>query len=80
MSYEEVAGIASKLDTLIRIQALAAVSHLPTKTQKILFLNEAGLSPKEIAPIVDAKPNVVSQLIYDAKKKAEKADKKAKTK
>ena len=62
--------LLERIDTLIRIQALQAVSHLATKTEKIMFLSEAGLQPKEIASIVGGKPATVSQIVYDKKKKA----------
>ena len=61
--------LIERIDTLIRIQALQAVSHLGTKSEKIMFLSEAGLQPKEIASIVGGKPATVSQLIYEKKKK-----------
>lgn len=60
------------LRTLLKIQSLSAVRDLPTKKEKILFLSEAGLSPKEIAPIVGSSSGAVSQTIYDAKKKGAK--------
>lgn len=60
------------LRTLLKIQSLSAVRDLPTKKEKILFLAEAGLMPKEIAPIVGSSAPSVSQTIYDAKKKAAK--------
>jgi len=67
----EVTGLLlERVDTLIRIQALQAVAHLGTKTEKIMFLSEAGLQPKEIASIVGGKPATVSQCIYEQKKKA----------
>lgn len=72
MTEEQFELISSRLDTLVKIQALSAVAHLSTKSEKILFLNEAGLSPKEIAAIVGGKAATVSQIIYAAKKKAEK--------
>lgn len=62
--------LLERIDTLIRIQALQAVSHLGTKTEKIMFLSEAGLQPKEIASIVGGKPATVSQIVYEQKKKA----------
>lgn len=62
--------LLDRIDTLIRIQALQAVSHLGTKTEKIMFLSEAGLQPKEISSIVGGKPATVSQIIYDQKRKA----------
>lgn len=61
--------LLERIDTLIRIQALQAVAHLGTKTEKIMFLAEAGLQPKEIASIVGGKPATVSQIIYEQKKK-----------
>jgi hypothetical protein len=62
--------LLEKLDTLIRIQALQAVAHLDTKTEKIMFLNEAGFQPKDVASIVGGKSGTVRQVIYDQKKKA----------
>ena len=60
------------LRTLLKVQSLSAVSHLPTKKEKIIFLSEAGLSPKEIAPIVGSSNGAVSQTIYEVKKKGTK--------
>lgn len=61
--------LLERVDVLIRIQALQAVSHLPTKTDKIMFLSEAGLQPKEIASILGGSSATVSQTIYMQKKK-----------
>jgi DNA-binding CsgD family transcriptional regulator len=71
---ELVDKLLERIDTLIRIQALQAVTHLGTKTDKIMFLSEAGLQPKEIASIVGGQPTTVSQLIYQHKKKMAKKD------
>lgn len=60
--------LLARLDTLIKIQALSAVAHLSTKKEKILFLNEAGLTPKEISVIVGTSAASVSQTIYADKK------------
>ena len=60
------------LRTLLKVQSLSAVRHLPTKKEKILFLSEAGLGPKEIGPIVGSSSASVSQAVYDAKKKGAK--------
>jgi DNA-directed RNA polymerase specialized sigma24 family protein len=62
------------LRTILKVQALSAVRHLPSKKEKTLFLAEAGLAPKEIAPIVGSSAASVSQAIYEAKKKASKGD------
>lgn len=61
--------VVELLRTLVKIQSLSAVRHLPSKKEKVMFLSEAGLSPKEIAPIVGSTSGAVSQTIYDAKKK-----------
>jgi DNA-directed RNA polymerase specialized sigma24 family protein len=57
------------LRTILKIQALSAVRHLPTKREKIIFLSEVGLSPKEMSPIVGSSSATISQVIYDSKKK-----------
>ena len=67
--HQELMGV---LRTLVKIQSLSAVRHLPTKKEKILFLSEAGLEPKEVAPIVGTSAAAVSQAIYAAKKQAGK--------
>lgn len=64
-NYQELMGA---LRTLVKIQSLSAVRHLTTKKEKILFLSEAGLEPKEVAPIVGTTAASVSQTIYAAKK------------
>jgi transcriptional regulator len=64
--------IADKLDTLIRVQAALAVSACDTQKEKILFLNGAGLSPKEIAAILDTNSNTVSATIGREKKSKDK--------
>ena len=63
--HEEVMDV---LRTILKIQALSAVRDLPSKKAKILFLNEAGLSPKEVSLIVGTTAASVSQTIYAAKK------------
>jgi len=63
--HQEMMGV---LTTLLKIQSLSAVRDIPNKKGRILFLAEAGLSPKEIAPIVGTTSASVSQTIYAAKK------------
>jgi DNA-directed RNA polymerase specialized sigma24 family protein len=65
--HEEIMEI---LRTLLKIQALSAVKEFRSKKEKILFLAEAGLSPKEVAPIVGTSPAAVSQTIYEVKKRS----------
>lgn len=67
-SDERHSELVGKLDTLIKIQSLSAVSHLTTNKDKILFLSEAGLAPKEIAGVVGTTAASVSQTVYAANK------------
>ena len=60
------------LRTILKVQALYAVRDLETKKQKILFLNEGGLSHSEVGMIVGSSPATIRQVVYNAKKKAEK--------
>jgi DNA-directed RNA polymerase specialized sigma24 family protein len=69
MSNPDHAELMDVLRTLLKVQSLSAVRDLPTKKQKILFLSEAGLTPKEVAPIVGTTSAAVSQAVYEAKKK-----------
>jgi DNA-directed RNA polymerase specialized sigma24 family protein len=65
VNHQEVMAV---LQTMLKVQALAAVRDLPSKKQKILFLADAGLAPKEIALIVGSSAASVSQTVYEAKK------------
>ena len=69
MSDAHHAELMEVLRTLLKVQALSAVRDLPSKKENILFLADAGLGPKEVAPIVGSSAASVSQTIYDAKKK-----------
>lgn len=73
MNNSDDSEVIELLKTLVKIQALSAVRHLPTKKEKILFLAEAGLGAKEIATIVGSTSAAVSQTVYEAKKKSGKA-------
>ena len=69
MSDKDHQELMELLRTLLKIQALSAVKDFRSKKEKILFLAEAGLSPKEVALIVGSSPAAVSQTIYESKKK-----------
>lgn len=63
-----IAGIATKLDVLIRLQATSMVERLGTQRERIAFLNKAGLSPKTIAEILGTTSNTVSVSLAKMKK------------
>lgn len=60
--------LAAKLDTLIRLQAIAVVDRLGTQREKIVFLSKAGLQPKAIADILGTTANSVSVALSKSKK------------
>ncbi len=62
--------LGQKLDVLIRLFAHSAVNGFESKKEKILFLGNAGLSPKDIAEIVGTSRNTVSVTLSVDKKKA----------
>lgn len=62
--------IAQKLDTLIRIQARIAVSHLEAQKDRILFLTSAGLAPKDVGEVLGISPNSVSVTLHQSRKQA----------
>lgn len=61
-------GMEAKLDTLIRLQAIALVEKLGTQRDKIIFLNKAGLSPKLIGDILGTSANSVSVTLSKIKR------------
>jgi DNA-binding CsgD family transcriptional regulator len=70
----DVSDLSKKLDTLIRLQAALAVSQYESQKEKIIFLNGAGLPPKDIADILGTTSNTVSVAISNYKKAAMKKD------
>ncbi|MEM7700353.1 MAG: hypothetical protein AAF251_00305 [Pseudomonadota bacterium] len=73
MNEEILHEIDAKLDTLIRIQALLAVHGMDTQKDRVLFLNSAGVRPKDIASILGTTPNTVNVAIAKHKKASSKA-------
>ena len=67
------AELMNVLQTILKVQALYAVRDFETKKEKIIFLNEGGLSHSEVGMIVGSSPATIRQVVYDAKKKAEKS-------
>jgi DNA-binding NarL/FixJ family response regulator len=63
-----LAHIEAKLDTVIRLLALSAISdHAPLREHAVR-LKRAGLAPKEIAALCDTTPNTVSVALSTAKR------------
>lgn len=62
------ADISQKLDILIKLQAAALTSAMPTGKDKILFLSQAGLRPTLIAEILGITINNVNVTLSKGRK------------
>ena len=69
-SPEALAALNEKMDTLIKIQAAAAVKGMATQREKIIFLYGAGLGPSFIANLLGTTPKAVSVAMAKHKKAA----------
>lgn len=63
----DLSAIEAKLDTLIRLLALRVASEEQPLKDRVVRLNRAGLSPKEIAALCDTTRNTVSVALSKAK-------------
>ena len=68
MAIEDAAQILAKLDMLIRLQALSMTSRFESSKEKIQFLASAGMSPKEIADLLQTSSNTVSVTLSKSRK------------
>lgn len=57
-----------KLDILIRLQAISLVKEFKSSKDKILFLDSAGLQPKDIADLLQTTSNHVNVTLSQARK------------
>ncbi len=71
-------SVEAKLDTLIRLFALAVAPDTLSLKDRALRLQRAGLSPKEIAALCDTTPNTVSVALSAAKRAGKNAKGKSK--
>jgi DNA-directed RNA polymerase specialized sigma24 family protein len=69
--------IETKLNTMIKLLALSAISSSQPLRDQAIQLQRAGLAPKEIAALCGTTPNTVSVALSMAKKRAGKKRKKA---
>jgi DNA-directed RNA polymerase specialized sigma24 family protein len=71
----ENAQIEAKLDTLIKLFALAVAPETLSLKERALRLQRAGLAPKEIAALCDTTPNTVSVALSAARRAGRKTAK-----
>jgi DNA-directed RNA polymerase specialized sigma24 family protein len=67
--------VEAKLDILIRLLALSAVSDNQPLRENAVRLQRAGLTPKEIAILCDTTPNTVSVALSTAKRRGKRGKK-----
>lgn len=65
-------NIEEKLDQLITLMAVQAVSGIETMNEKILFLNKIGIDRHQIAVACGTTPATVSVRLSEAKKEKKK--------
>jgi len=61
-------GISKKMDIIINLLVNSAISG-KTATEATVFLNEIGLSSKDIASILNVQQNVITARLSNAKKR-----------
>jgi hypothetical protein len=67
MDDRQFAVIVSKLDALIKLQAIAAVQGKPLKEQ-VAALASLNFQPKQIADILGKTPNHISVILFELRK------------
>ena len=61
-------NVENKLDLLIALTAMQAVSDLETATEKIVLLDSMGLDRSQIAKVCQSTKNAVNARLSEAKK------------
>jgi DNA-directed RNA polymerase specialized sigma24 family protein len=67
---DRLALVEAKLDTLIRLFAIASIKDLETVKEKAVLLSRAGLAPKDIAQLCETPPNTINVALSNARKEA----------
>jgi len=63
--------ILRKLNLLVILQAKNSVNDLNGQKEKILYLSRAGMTPSEIAIVLDTSSNTVNVALSNARKSGE---------
>lgn len=66
---DEVGGLETKLDTVIRLLALTVAPDTLSLTERAVRLQRAGMAPKDIAELCGTTRNNVSVALSGAKRK-----------
>jgi hypothetical protein len=70
MNDQQFAEISTKLDSIIKLLAIGSV-HGKQLKQQVALLHSLGLQPKQIADMLDKKPNHIRVIIHELKKETE---------
>lgn len=73
MDSEQFEAIRSRLDAIIRLQALNATQG-KTLREQVSVLSSCGFQPKEIADILGKTPNHVSVILHELRKSKKSPD------
>ncbi len=65
---DRLAQVEGKLDTLIRLFAMAMIKDLEHTKEKAVLLSKAGLAPKDIAVLRDTTPHTISVQLSAARR------------
>ena len=74
---EDISKLIERVEVLIRLIALGIVAEKPQQ-EKIQFLSNAGLAPKDIADMIGTTPNTVRVALAALRKKKKKTKKRRK--
>lgn len=69
MEQKQFEEIIKKLDLIAKLISFSLVKDEKTLTYKVKVLDAAGFEPKEIANLLDKKPNHIRQILHQLRKK-----------
>ena len=75
---QQLIEVNEKLDRVVRLLALSAISPDQSMKDKAIQLSSVGLAPKEIASLLGTTPNTISVALSAAKRSKKKRLKKSK--
>lgn len=72
MDDKQFSIFTKKMDLITRLLAISAIRGLKSEDQ-VLYLDSAGLRPKEIGEILGKPPNAIRVALFRIKKRQKKA-------
>ena len=69
MEKKQFKEIIKRLDLIAKLISLSLVKGEKTLTEKVKVLDASGFKPKEIATLLDKKPNHIHQILHKLRTK-----------